>query len=95
MSLTLFRKNLFKSFDLMRGGSATLVVYHRRKVYKLHIEQTGERFTRPYKTKRKANLVPAALIDTTPCKQCESLLIAGICANKQCESNTNKTPNEV
>lgn len=90
MSLSGLRTNLFKTFELMRDARAEIRVYHRRKVYKLTIQETGEHVTTPYKNRGKSSRVPEALIDTKPCLKCDSLLVNGLCLNKSCE--TNKKP---
>ena len=86
MSLSTFRKNLFQSFYLMRDTRTTFDVYHRRKVYRISVEATGEKVTTPYKTKRPLKVLPAALVETTECKDCGSLLVNNVCVNRNCPS---------
>ncbi len=86
ISLSKFRNNLFHTFITMRDTGLVVDVYHRRKVYKLHIEPTDLRVTTPYKA-RKKQFIPDALITSEPCKQCNSLLVSAICMNTQCPSN--------
>lgn len=86
ISLSKFRTQLFKRFELMRDTDATFMVYHRRKVYAISVKDTGERITTPYK-RRPKQIVPSGLIETAPCAECESLLVNGICMNKDCPKN--------
>jgi hypothetical protein len=88
MSLSKFRSNLFKSFELMRDTHTSIEVYHRRKVYKINIEATGEKITKPYRRKKQSsNALPNALIHTEPCGDCGSLIINGVCSNLRCEKS--------
>lgn len=88
MSLSKLRQNLFRTFELMRDTNLTIEFYHRRKVYKMHIEQTGERVTTPYKiTRKKAQGLPQAMLRSVACTECDSLKVNNICMNKACPSN--------
>jgi hypothetical protein len=91
MSLSQFRLNMFQTFALMRDTGVTIEVYHRRKVYKLSIVPTNEKITRKYKPRKDKKIIPNALIESKPCKECDSLLVNGLCMNQQCPSNQ-KTP---
>ncbi len=84
MSLSQFRTNLFKCFELMKDANASFTIYHRRKVYRIHVEETGEKVTVPYKNKGRKAVVPSAFIETGNCPHCDSLLINSICMNKSC-----------
>lgn len=82
MSLSELRRNLFKTFEFMREGHATIEFYHRRKVYRMNIQETGERYTMPYKKRAKG--VPEGMLTTAPCPDCDSLLVNGVCMNSKC-----------
>lgn len=71
----------------MRDTRVTVEVYHRRKVYRIHVEQTGEKVNRPYRIKPKDIRVPTSMLNTIPCSYCSSLTINSVCANKNCPSN--------
>lgn len=89
MSLSQFRKHLFQSFALMRDTKVTIDVHHRRKVYKIHVEETGEKVKTPYKRKSPKNIIAPSMISSKACEKCDSLLINGVCMNKDCETNKN------
>lgn len=87
MSLSDLRKNLFQTFTLMRDANATIEVYHRRKVYRIHVEETGLKVQTPYRNKRRSYSVPTAFIKSAPCELCDSLLVNGICMNSKCAAS--------
>lgn len=89
MSLSQLRTNLFQTFALMKSTDLTVDVYHRRKVYRLHIEETGEKVQKKYKARARKAAISNALIDTEPCSECGSLIVNGLCMSKVCVTNTN------
>lgn len=91
MSLSQFRKHLFQSFALMRDTKATFDVHHRRKVYKIHVEETGEKVKTPYKRKSPKNIIAPSMISSEVCDKCGSLLVASLCMNKECDTNKKAT----
>jgi hypothetical protein len=86
MSLSQFRSHLFQTFALMRDTKVSIDVYHRRKVYRVHIEETGERVTKPYRKKRQKHTIPNAMLDTIECETCGSMRVNGVCMNRDCPS---------
>lgn len=87
MSLSQLRTNLFVTFALMRDSDATIEVYHRRKVYKLHIEHTNQKVTKRYKPRKDKKIVPNSLIESVECPECGSLIVNGLCMNRDCITN--------
>lgn len=62
-------------------------IYHRRKVYRVWVEETDRKIEQKYKIKHVRADGPAvlnAMIDAVPCEFCSSLRINNICANKKC-----------
>lgn len=88
MSLSQFRLNIFPVFKLMRDTRMSFDVYHRRKLYRVWIEETGERLTTPYKRRSPLGPLPTAMIDTRPCGDCTSLLVNGVCMNRACSGSS-------
>lgn len=87
MSLSTFRKNLFQAFSLMRDTHTSFEIYHRRKVYKIHVEDTGRKVTTPYQRHKAPGVSPELLITTKACPKCDSMLVNGLCLNRSCQSN--------
>lgn len=88
ISLTSFRKNIFRTFELLRDTKIAVPVAHRRKIYMLYVEPTNQRVTEPYKRgKRTVKKIDPELIETTICSICEDLLVNGICMNGECKTN--------
>lgn len=84
--LSEFRLNIFNIFKAMRDLGGIFEVSHRRKIYRIHIEDTGRRITTPYTIRMPKDIVPSAMIDTKPCPDCESMLVSGLCMNVDCSS---------
>lgn len=88
MSLTQFRIKIFEIFKFMESHQATIEIYHRRKVYRIHIEETGEKIKLSYNLKYGSEPIPIVLLEQKECPHCESILIAGICMNTSCPGQT-------
>ena len=71
----------------MKDTGLEVDIYHRRKVYRLHITQTGQKINKPYKPRSKTNTIPKSMIKTKACTHCDSLLVNGVCMNKDCKIN--------
>lgn len=87
MSLSDLRANLFQTFKQMQNGGV-IEIYHRRKVYRLHVEITPLKITDPYIRKQPQGAVPTGLIETKTCPTCKGLLVHNICMNKKCDRAT-------
>ncbi len=89
ISLTALRVDIFRMFEHMREHKIVIEFSHRRKIYRMWIEDTGRKVETPYQIKklRKSTPVLNAMIEGAPCKECRSLKVNGICMNKSCPSN--------
>lgn len=88
MSLSQFRINLFKAFMMMKDSKAVFEVYHRRKVYLVHVQKTDRKVETPYKrTTARRNKISPQMITSESCPDCKDLLINGLCMNRDCKTN--------
>jgi hypothetical protein len=73
-------------FAMMRSTGQVFEIVYKGKVYDMHVITTDKKpmLTRP---KRKRNAT-VQRIDTSACTQCDSILVAGICMNKKCPTNS-------
>jgi hypothetical protein len=91
ISLSEFRKDLFKIFAVLKDTGAEIKVYHRRKVYILSIRQGSEDDTRALRQargyrKRMGQTLKVSDIDLHTCAVCNDLLVDGICMRKGCKN---------
>lgn len=87
-ALSDFRVTMFADFKAMQEQGAVFYISHRRHIYRLSVEDTGEMLKTPYKiTKPRPGIINPLKISTKECPDCQSLLVNGICMNKQCPSN--------
>ena len=86
LSLSEWRRDMFKTFAMMRDKRMTIEISHRRKIYAIHVEDTGRRVETPYNIKKSRKTPPVlnALIESEPCKECGSLLVNGIHMARGC-----------
>lgn len=90
ISLSQFRANIFTHFKLLRDTGAIIKVYHRRKVYNIHIEPAEQSETeqlrriKPYKIANQD--IAKSDINTQACSLCGELLVNGLCTNKLCKN---------
>ena len=62
-------------------------IAYKGTVYDIHVQTTKKKpHTTRAKKARKEEVTLQAL-DVTPCVMCDSILVAGICMNKECPTN--------
>lgn len=86
LSIRQLRLNLYPLFTIMRTTGHVFEIAYKGKVYDLHVVATNKKpkLTRP---KRRLGTTVQQL-PTEPCKQCDSILVAGVCMNKKCPTNS-------
>ena len=87
LSLSQLRKNLFPVFKLIRDTGATIDVVSEGVVYQLTVRRTNKSPVRTRAKKQRSRQVVQSL-PVTSCDTCDSLLVAGICMNTQCPTNS-------
>jgi hypothetical protein len=93
ISMSEFRKQLFKIFTMIKDTELVLRVYHRRKVYLFTITPTDEVVRTPYKRSptNARNKIDPNSVRTKKCPICKDAMVNGICMNMQCSSNYQET----
>lgn len=88
ISLSEYRRELFKIFKALSGTGAKLKVYHRRKVYVISITPSSEADTIKLRNtkKYKKNTVRHSDIDTDTCNLCGDLIVNDVCMRKGCKN---------
>lgn len=86
LSISQLRKNLFPVFKLLRDTGATLEIVYENQVYDVTIRQTNKKPVRTRAKKQRVQSVQSLPI--TKCQSCDSILVAGICMNLSCPTNS-------
>lgn len=89
ISISEFRRDIFRVFDLFKNGGSIKVSY-RRRVYVFSITATSERVTTPYRRSPADpnNKIPPQSITKGECPECGDLEQNGVCMSLSCPTNT-------
>ena len=88
LSITQLKKNIYPLFYIMRRTGAVLEIVYKGSVYDLHIQKTKKK---PVLTRAKKSRLEGATIqqlDMTNCQYCGSVVVAGVCMNQSCQTNS-------
>lgn len=86
-SISQLRKNLFPIFKLMKDTGASFDVVYEGTVYSLTVRKTNKSPVRTRAKKQRSRQVVQSLPVAT-CDTCDGLLVAGICMNTNCPTNS-------
>ena len=86
-SIQQLRKNLYAIFKLMRDTGATFDIVYDNTVYELTVRKTNKKPVRTRAKKQRSKQVVQSLPVAT-CDTCDGLLVAGICMNTNCPTNS-------
>jgi len=88
LSITQFKKNIYPLFYLMRRTGAVFEIAYKGVVYDVHVQTTKKKpaMTRAKKSRLETSTVHR--LDMTSCQSCGSVTVAGVCMNKDCQTNS-------
>ena len=87
LSLTQFKRNIFPLFKIMKATGMIFEISYKGTVYDIHVQQTKKVSKTTRAKKARKEVVTLQALDVAPCKLCDSVLVAGICMNKNCASS--------
>jgi hypothetical protein len=85
LSITQLKKNIYPLFYIMRRTGSILEIVYKGAVYDVHVQKTKKT---PCLTRAKRSRLEGATVqhlDVITCRECGSVMVAGICMNKGCQ----------
>ena len=90
LSITQLKKNIYPLFYIMRRTGAVIEIVYKGVVYDVHVQKTKKT---PVTTRAKKSRLETATVqklDMTICQSCGSVVVAGVCMNVSCQTNSPK-----